>query len=279
MKRLSFLIFCLLCVRSYAEINPDPNQNSKPNKLSNAQRWALGASGMLASSNHMKFDSLAGYEVNKFAIKSEKKLLEKWWGVTDRKSLLESLKWLEEGGHSADFEELAVSLNAPEMIGPTLVRAEFEDKLKTNEELRGKVAVVSRYYEKLGDKSLQGWDGTRYICLCRWGFICGYITEAEAWEKIMPAARHLQQTFNSWEELCKNYLIGREYWSPNDEDHYIYEDTYVRLLEMPESPCKKLPWDLPLYDINMDPNNIEDSNKISTGVSAANFSHYKEGGR
>ena len=73
--------------------------------------------------------------------------------------------------------------------------------------------MAKEYYKKLGEKSLLGWDYGRYICLCRWGYLVGWLNEQEAWEKIMPAAELLQKSFSSWEDLGRNYLIGRLFWS------------------------------------------------------------------
>src|SRR5262245_20458401 len=37
------------------------------------------------------------------------------------------------------------------------------------------------------------WDLVRYINLCRWGYAVHFFTEDEAWDRIMPVARSLQQ--------------------------------------------------------------------------------------
>jgi hypothetical protein len=266
MIRMCFLLILPFCIsnQKYSKLN------EKPKPLSDAQRWALGASGMLASRNHMKFDSLAGCEINIFTIKEWKDVLKDWWSIDNRESLLENLEWLQNEGHSAKFETFKEIITTIKTVpGPTVVRAEYEEAIKNNEEFKDKIAVVARYNEFLGDKSLYGWDAARYICLCRWGFICGYLTEDEAWEKIMSATRFIQKTFDSWEDLGTNYLIGREFWSPKNEDRYIFEDTYMRLLEMPGSPWKQLPWDLPLGEEDED----KGGGRISTGVIAMNSDH------
>ena len=278
MKRLVFLFvlsFCVFC-QGVSE------SNSEVKELTKEQRWALGASGMLASRNHMKFDSLASFQtIDEPIVESWKHVLKEWWGIENREGLLDDLEWLENEGHRIKFEEMGVTIALMVEEGPTVTRAEYEKLVKENKKFRGKVAVVTKYYEVLGEKSLYGWDITRYICLCRWGFISGYITEAEAWERIMPAAGFLQQIFDSWKDLGKNYLIGRKFWSPEKKDHYLYEDAYMRLLDMPDSPWKELPWDLPLGDEDNDLKDTEelpeDSNSsTSTGNLAIYFWTTKE---
>jgi len=110
------------------------------------------------------------------------------------------------------------------------------------------IKIAKRYYKELGEKSLLGWDYSRYICLCRWGYMVGYISEDEAWEKIMPVAKMLQKKFDSWEYLGRNYLIGRQFWSykHTKESGYLFDDAYFRLLDMPSSPWNKYPWDMDL---------------------------------
>src|SRR5439155_3150792 len=53
----------------------------------------------------------------------------------------------------------------------------------------------------------------RYIILCRCGYQVGFLSEDEAWGRIMPMARAIQAAFPSWSELGEDYLVGREYWS------------------------------------------------------------------
>ena len=122
-----------------------------------------------------------------------------------------------------------------------------EEKSRDKEKLY-EILIAKEYYEKLGEKSLLGWDYTRYICLCRWGYLVGYISEEEAWERIMPVAEMLQKKFDSWEDLGRNYLIGRRFWSYQytQEGGDLYEDAFQRLLDMRSSPWNKYPWDMDL---------------------------------
>ena len=73
-----------------------------------------------------------------------------------------------------------------------------------------------------------------------------YLGEEEAWERIMPVARMLQKTFDSWEDLGRNYIIGRQFWSYEEtqKNGYVFVDAYQRLLDMPSSPWNKYPWNM-----------------------------------
>jgi hypothetical protein len=64
----------------------------------------------------------------------------------------------------------------------------------------------------------------------------------------MPAARLLQQTFDSWNALGRNYMIGREFWSL-EETRRAGESmgkAFHRLRTRPDSPWRTIPWDLDL---------------------------------
>lgn len=76
-------------------------------------------------------------------------------------------------------------------------------------------------------------------------YLAGYLTKEEAWEEIMFAARTLQQTFDSWEDMGNNYVLGAQFWSP--EDYYKDRAETVKWLTSDAgSPWTRIKWDLSL---------------------------------
>ncbi len=61
---------------------------------------------------------------------------------------------------------------------------------------------------------------------------------------MMPAARILRQTFTSWRDLGENYLIGRQFWDPEEQVQTgsRYRQAFDRLLADPASPWNRVPW-------------------------------------
>jgi len=222
-----------------------------------AKGWALGCAGVLNERNHARHDTLLPCDKTEKNIKSWIKGLDEWWGINSREDLLDSLKRLKIGGHRKSFSRLGKKVRAlsdkeyNEVVQVLKTKEEYKDRLN-------EIKIVRQYYKKLGRKGILGWDYSRYICLCRWGCVVGYITEEEAWEKIMPIAEVLQKKFNSWRSLGKNYLIGRRFWSYKEtlEDSHLYEEAYNRLIEMRSSPWNKYAWDtdLSLQPIVAEPN-------------------------
>src|SRR5439155_13481326 len=196
------------------------------------KKWALATTAIRTSENGERHDILGGAERTDEWIQDAKRLLNSWWGVKSHDDLVGVLKSLEQGGHRKDFETDDVSLAT---LSP-------EERKEIEESPRRRVWAANHL--KLGKKSLIGWDYSRYIALCRWGYRAGYFTEDEAWRYIMPAARLLQATFRSWQDLGHNYLIGREYWSSDEVAGARYDYAYRKLVMQADSPWRQIPWGL-----------------------------------
>lgn len=211
-----------------------------------AKAWALGCSAVLTEVNYDRHDLLAGGEINWKNIGKTKKLIERWWGITSRADLFGNLLWLNGEGTRKRFDVIGVA-----SIG--IGDDEYKELLETcndEEEMVQGIKIARTYYSELRGRGMSGWDYARFISLCRWGHTAGHLGEDEAWELIMPVARVLQKRFGSWEDLGRNYLMGREFWSykQTKETGYKCEDAYHRLLDMRSSPWNKYPWDMDLTD-------------------------------
>lgn len=204
-----------------------------------AQGWALAASAMLGEWNGDRHDLLGGVTATESSILRSQHLLQTY-GVTSREGLLITLKWLDREGHRKRFEHLGARLDALTLEE----KRTLADLRRQDETLDDRVRLLEQHFQRLGPKSLLGWDLTRYIALCRWGYLVGYLDEAEAWRLIIPAAQRLQGTFASWDDLGENYLIGRHFWSPdeNRQNGHLHRDMFRRLLESPDSPWNRFPW-------------------------------------
>ena len=213
-------------------------------KAGTAHSWALATTALLTHLNGESDELLGLGPLTSEAVQGQKESLKKWWGVNDRSDLLAMLRWVDEGGHRKEWEAVATKLKGLDSQELAQVLA----KAASNAELQHQLDMVRHYAPSLGAKSLIGWDYSRYIYLCRCGYACGYLTEAEAWDLIMPVAAMLQDTFSSWEELGENYLIGREFWS-SDETFASggrMRDIYQSLLSDAGSPWKVIPWGVDL---------------------------------
>ncbi|MBI3031416.1 MAG: DUF1266 domain-containing protein [Candidatus Rokubacteria bacterium] len=232
----------------------DPPRSGDPGNgsLTAVQKtWALATSAVLTEHNRQRHDLLGGEERSEKAIGARKRDLSAWWNVNSRADLFAVLKWLEEGGHRQHFEELGAFV---ESLSPEQYR-QLKVKTSLNREASHQLAMVEKHYRTLGPKSLMGWDYGRYVWLCRSAYLVGYLTEEEAWERIMDAARTLQRSFDSWKDLGENYLIGREFWSLHQtrESGDRFRDAYARLLKDPASPWNRHAWETNLHRASVKP--------------------------
>ena len=211
--------------------------------------WALATCGVLAELNGHNHHVLGGKlrsETTPARLKEEKDMLERMWGIVDKETLMEALSGLASGGHRESYDELVhvyAALPPDDQVRmQQMVFARGGDS-------SNKLDVVLATRERFKDTSLAGWDFTRYVFLCGDGNKMGYITEEEAWQLIMPAARLLQKTFSSWNDLYDNYIEGRRFWSLRTYQRGGKEKALEAAYDLKwdrVSPLRRLRWDLNL---------------------------------
>ena len=238
------------------------DQASSSQPRSRAQEgWALAASAILSAYNHEPFDTLSsGGDVL-----GTRRLLQNSWDISSHDDLLKTLDWIDQGGHRQLFSGLGARTS-------NLSREELAQVVShLNSEDANSVMVAHRYYEKYGAQSITGWDYARYINVCRWGVAAGYISEDEAWPRVMHAAQILQQSFTSWKEFGENYLVGREFWSLRNTkiDGQAMRAMYQRLLDHPGSPWIRYSWNLPLQQADSAKPNTPNLPQVDQSVSAS----------
>ena len=204
------------------------------------KHWALALAAVSIERNEGRLDVLGGSERTPETIEEDRELLATWWHIKSRKDLISTLAWIERGGDRREFDELAKKLTEkPDQVGA----------VTSGPVIHSKLDVVSKHRDALAGKSIAGWDFGRYVALCGWGYVAGYLTEEEAWHKIMPVARTMQATFSSWDDFGANYMIGRQYWSPEQsksDSGKMVGRAYLRLLIQKDSPWVRIPWNLDL---------------------------------
>jgi hypothetical protein len=208
------------------------------------QAWALATTAIMFELNGTRHDLLGGAVALPENAEWGRQLLSEWWGVSNRDQLVEMLSWLQFDGHRADFEELGRRVDA---MNEEQFKASEAALLGDPEQLHS-LQVVRQNHRNLGQSGILAWDLVRYIALCRWGYLAGYLSQTEAWDHIMPAARRLQETFSSWEALQNDYLIGREFWSleQTQKNGERYRLIFERFIQDPSSPWNTNPWPMDL---------------------------------
>lgn len=91
---------------------------------------------------------------------------------------------------------------------------------------------VSDHNEKESD----AWDYCRATQLAGMGYVAGYFTREMLLNCSAVAAKVMQQTYNSWEELCESYLKGYAEWCQDEAAVAERRGIYQRLSAMPDGP-------------------------------------------
>ena len=205
------------------------------------KQWALATCAVLTERNGDCHDLLGG-QTN---ISDIAEMLPRDWGIRSREDLLSALLSLERGGHRRGYDEWVSHMErlSREEKGQAKRQAISAGWAQSN-----RWSVVWETRNKFKGAGLAGWDYSRYVALCGWGHLLGYLSEDEAWSRIMPVARLLQKTFSSWYELADNYAEGRRFWSLRAtlKGGEKIRDAINTLLWSSESPWIRLKWDTSL---------------------------------
>jgi Protein of unknown function (DUF1266) len=223
--------------------------------LNPTQQWIIAAGANLASINGNFLNAL---ETGQTVEEIKKDVLKQDWGIENKQSALETIEWMQTDGHRVYFEAVKEVLRQPETERIKLLQqysqeagrdmtAYFENTVKGLRRLKDDGIVKDNLYFLSELKiDVLAWDYGRLINVCRWCYVAKFITEAEAWNLMFPAAQALQQTYSSWEEMSAAYLVGRYMWGGEDPHYGSLNYWHKMLLEDPKSPWKTLDWNQPL---------------------------------
>lgn len=219
-----------------------PPPKPEPVILGGPKAWALATTAHLTYRNGWYIDRLTPKDRVDSCVAETRQILRDWWRIENRRDLLQALDWLTLEGHRVDFMKRTRPLVA--MTDAEFLAASSRQPSETTWLMR----LCREHYRKRGRNSLVAWDYCRYIMLCRCGYQLGFLSEDEAWGRIMPKARALQAAFPSWSELGEDYLVGRQFWSSAEtrKTGQYYRELEAWLVREPRSPWNRLAWNMDL---------------------------------
>lgn len=214
--------------------------SSRKEMLTDRQKWALAAAAIPKRANDMELDVVGGGGSDVGYVEMVRDMLKNDWDVTDSEGARNVIKWLKEEGDRAEFDAMLDHvMKLDENSFATLLAGYSHEP-----ELQKKLRLVYAKKGEVGNKSILAWDYCRFIYLTECCSRAGYLTDNEAWQEIIPAAKVIQSTFSSWREMGDNYLLGRQFWSGGNEPRIFVANRF--LLSDPKSPWVTLPWELQL---------------------------------
>ena len=216
-------------------------------ELTKAQLWAISLTGIMTEVNRSYRNTLNTLALDERGINNNRGTLSRDWEITTREGLLENLDILERGGHAASFREIQeivfeINKAATEYEVINILNRNTWDQTKLN-----RFNYIWNNWGQYQSRTIKAWDLGRSISLCRWGYGAGFITEDEAWERIVYIAKLIQPLYNSWEEYGYDYFMGRLFWASGSRSEESYlaatEPIYRKLLD---SYWSWLKWDIDL---------------------------------
>ena len=165
----------------------------KPRQFSevpyNSAIWAWNTSAVLNYENQCSPYIYAGAKKSFRNKPMYKRTLDRWWNITSREQLLDSIQRLSEG----DMHHTSFCEDYPEIISEEEDEFDpvFKDWVRSNQEHVEKYGIIA-------------WDLVRLQPLCGWGYLAGFLTYDEACVIAVDNAKKLQSIFSSWEEMNHN---------------------------------------------------------------------------
>lgn len=218
---------------------------------SDTVKWINTTHALLTKVNNGDFNTYGGVSNNPFNKTIMKVSLEKSWGIKDRTSAEETIQWLLESGHRADYIKEMELLKKRGILNTSSVGAlKILSNYSYDKEKIGLYMHLVKAYKISGAGAIDAWDYCRALYLLSSSYIAGYFTKEEALENSLNIAKMLQKRFNSWEELVESYLVGYAYWAednPKNENSMSFERrrVYNEILKSDNNPYK-IDWNLNL---------------------------------
>ena len=169
------------------------------------ERFGILLSGIVSTLND---HSLEGLDVEEHLPVLEQQVLSvvrRSWGIDGRGGLLETLRYLSQGGYAERYR-FYCEAEAPEEL---MTGDEDEDG---REGVIRAWAFARHYKERYSPAFMAGWDMGRAAMLARWGSYLGWITPEEAQGILWDLAQRAAQDLGGWREFAQSYLFGGLMW-------------------------------------------------------------------
>ncbi len=192
--------------------------------------WGRAMGSVLISMNEGSPYYFGGYEETEANRKAAADILNSSWNISNRKELLGQIYELITEGSRKEYRQEAAQMN----------RLSDKKLKKVMSQLSGSLLIhyqqIQRNWQTWGRDGLLAWDMCRVSHLVQWGLIAEYLTLDEAQALIEPAARRLQEKFQSWEQVITNWLDGYALYAvidteQPDNDYQKRKEVYEKLVE------------------------------------------------
>jgi hypothetical protein len=178
-------------------------------------------------------------------------VLRRDWGVNNREELLETISETEQSGHSKTLTDIKRVIHEIMENNGNFSIFYVYNNYHLNPRQYNYLKFVLTNWNYFENKTIIGWDLTRVIALCRWGYNVGFLSEEEAWESIFNTAKRIQSHYASWEDFGLDYYMGRLFWasgSGGDIDYLLPTDSIYKNLTGEQGYWRNFEWNIDLSD-------------------------------
>ena len=182
-------------------------------ELTKEQLWAISLTGFMTERNGSSRNTLNADEINEENIKKWLDILKRDWDINNREELLITLETMENSGHASALENIQQIVAEIMNLKQTFSIFDIYNNYRVNQRQYNYLKFTALNWDSFKNRTILAWDLGRNISLCRWGYEVGFLTEEEAWEKIMYYAEKIQSLYNSWDEYGYDYYMGRIFWA------------------------------------------------------------------
>jgi hypothetical protein len=170
-----------------------------------AQNWLHALSAPMAALNGASYTAPDFYDGEDHAD------LERWWGITTRAQLLDTLG-MADTGHAT---ELSAAYWQYQRLLPSQWHALLESLTPHQRVLH---EYAARTFPDCGPGGTRAWDLGRMSYLLRTGFKKGLISREESLYLHYRLALRARHYYNSWDRYLAGYLFGKALWNLGSED-------------------------------------------------------------
>lgn len=168
-------------------------------------RFGILLSGIVSTLNDHSLDGLDVEEHIPVLEQQVLSVVRRSWGIDGRGGLLETLRYLSQGGYTERYR-FYCEAETPEEL---MTGDEDEDD---REGVIRAWAFAQHYKERYSPAFMAGWDVGRAAMLARWGSYLGWITPEEAQGILWDLAQRAAQDLGGWREFAQSYLFGGLMW-------------------------------------------------------------------
>lgn len=168
-------------------------------------RFGILLSGIVSTLNDHSLDGLDVEEHIPVLEQQVLSVVRRSWGIDGRGGLLETLRYLSQGGYTERYR-FYCEAETPEEL---MTGDEDEDD---REGVVRAWAFAQHYKGRYSPAFMAGWDVGRAAMLARWGSYLGWITPEEAQGILWDLAQRAAQDLGGWREFAQSYLFGGLMW-------------------------------------------------------------------